>query len=271
MALEVQQVSYRYKQQSALHQVSLKLAAGEKVVVAGANGSGKSTLLKAMAGLYLPNEGQVTIDGYGSEPGGHLLPGVGLVVANPERYFFAATVQEELAYSLHNRGIKGSALREQMAEVLVAVGLSPAFLPRNPFFLSLGEQRKVGIASILLLKPRYLLLDEPFSNLDSPGESSLVNFLSAYAAAGNTVVVSSHRFNAITNWGERLLVVEAGCLIYDGSMLSWQINPQRPLMLDEFAHLRYALSQKGIIVDYTCEPEMMAEHIIQAVSGKGVV
>lgn len=270
MPLKCQQISYKYNNQQPLviSQLSTTVNMGESVVVAGANGSGKSTLLKIMAGLYRPQAGEAVVDDYpASEPGG-LLPGVGLVVANPERYFFAATVEEEIAYGLQNKDRRSPAGSDQIAEILELVGLNAQFLSRNPFALSLGEQRKVGIASVLVRKPHYLLLDEPFSNLDNQGAERLAAFLADYVISGKAVVISSHRAAEVA-WCQRLLVLQAGSLIYDGSMESWQQNPQRPIMLGEAAYLRYTLAAGGINIDYRDLPEEIARQIRLSLAAAG--
>jgi len=239
-------------------------------VVAGANGSGKSTLLKIMAGLYAPQAGEVVVDGYRTRQQGRLLPGVGLVVANPERYFFAPTVEEEVAYGLQNKDGRYNSTREQIVEVLKLVGLSADFLARNPFYLSLGEQRKVGIASVLALQPRYLLLDEPFSNLDREGATRLGEFLASYVNNGKAVVISSHRAAEVA-WCQRLLVLESGHLSFDGSMAAWQQHPKEPIMLGEVAYLRYALAARGIDINYSTSPKEIAGQIIHRVVPGGLI
>lgn len=270
LPLICREVTYKYnsRQPAVIHGLSFKINPGEAAVLGGPNGSGKSTLLKILAGLYQPTKGQIEIDNQLlGKKNGQLLPGVGLVLANPEHYFFAATVEDEIAYGLQNKGVKRSQLRNRVVEVLEYVGLGSEFLTRNPFYLSLGEQRKVGIASVLILKPLYLLLDEPFSNMDSEGSVNLARYLTKYVMAGNSVVISSHRADEVISWCQRLLVLETGELRYDGSLVNWQQHPQMPVLLGEAAYLRYSLAACGINIDYSNDPQSIAAQIVQAWQG----
>lgn len=265
MALVGQELSYQYDSNLPLviNQISLEINPGEAVVVAGLNASGKSTLLKILSGVYRPISGQVLLDDTISTRAGRLRPGVGLVMANPERYFFAATVEEEIGFGIQNRGVKPKQVRELVVQALRAVNLGDEFLRRNPFFLSLGEQRKVGIAATLVLQPHYLLLDEPFSNLDINGVHSLSGYLKAFAEAGHTVIVTSHRALEVM-WCQRLLVLDQGQLCYDGQLEDWQLKPQLPVLLTEAAYLRFCLAKRGIIIDHLASPQEIANQIILA-------
>jgi len=158
---------------------SLELRAGERVLVAGGNGSGKTSLLLLLAGLADPDGGRIER----TPPAGFGAP-TAMAFQEPERSCFAETVAGELGFGLARLGVGEPLRSERVDGALRAMGLAPErYRDRDPFRLSLGEQRRVALASLLALEPALLLLDEPAAGLDEEGRALLVEALSASPAA----------------------------------------------------------------------------------------
>ena len=150
----------------ALDGVSLRIAPGEALGLAGASGSGKSTLAQHMNGLLRPTEGTVRVDGLeiprrGGDLG-RIRATVGLLFQFPEQQLFEETIEQDVAFGPRNLGLPPAEVRERVAEALELVGLPPSrFAGRSPFALSGGERRRAALAGVLAMRPRCLVLDEP--------------------------------------------------------------------------------------------------------------
>lgn len=221
MPLSLESVDYTYSVgsrllQPALRGVSLEVAPGEIVLLLGATGSGKSTLLRIAAGLLVPQAGVGTIDG---EPlaAGTARGRVGLVFQNPESQLFAETVLADVSFGPANMGASDDEAADRSREALRSVGLDPeAFGDRSPFGLSGGEARRVAIAGVLAMRPRYLLLDEPTAGLDSSGRTAVLAALARVRTSVGTVVVS-HDAEEFLGEADRVLVLAEGSPAFSGS------------------------------------------------------
>jgi energy-coupling factor transport system ATP-binding protein len=205
--------------QPALRGVTLSVATGECVVVLGASGSGKTTLLRLAAGLLKPSSGCVDIDGMSGDAR-RIDPfrgTVGLAFQRPEAQFFAATVEEDVAFGPHNLGAGDSAVAAARS-ALDLVGLAPGvFAQRSPFTLSGGEARRAALAGVLAMSPRYLLLDEPTSGLDTAGRRA-VSAAIARVRASTGVVVVTHDADEFLSGADRVLVLRAGSVVFSGNV-----------------------------------------------------
>jgi len=157
----------------ALSGVSFQVTPGQLVLVVGSTGSGKSTLLRLLAGLLEPTQGALSI---GDAPltAATARGSIGLVFQDAESQLFAETVLDDVCFGPRNLGVSGSELAMRAGAALSAVGLEhEAYGGRSPFGLSGGEARRVAIAGVLAMRPRYLLLDEPTAGLDASGRAAI--------------------------------------------------------------------------------------------------
>jgi len=201
--------------------LSFRLGAGEKVVLLGANGCGKSTLLKILNGLVFPSSGSYRY--YGEQVTQARMrerdwvrcfrQEVVLLFQQPDAMLFNPTVRDEIAYGPRKLG--WTDVDQRVAYWAAALRLQ-AVLDKPPFMLSGGEKQKVALASILVLDPKVILLDEPSASLDPRATGWLVDFL---LDTGATVVVSTHDLAMAAECGERCLIIgEDGRIAYDGPL-----------------------------------------------------
>jgi cobalt/nickel transport system ATP-binding protein len=196
-----------------LDAVSFEVASGEHVALAGPNGAGKTTLLWALVGAA-PCEGLVEIAGHRAGPRSleDLRRDVGFVFADPGDQLFLPTVLEEVAFGPEQRGWSEDVVRRRVEVALALVGLT-GFEVRASGELSLGEQRRLAVATVLSTQPRALLLDEPTASLDPRARREM---LSAVRATSATVIFATHDLEAVLELRARVLVLSGGRLVADG-------------------------------------------------------
>lgn len=228
--------SYGRKQpRPVLCDIALQAGDDRYLLIGGASGSGKSTLCRTFNGL-IPHFyngrlfGRVTVGGVDTRSlsVGHLFDRVGMVFQNPEAQLFNRTVAREIAFGLESLGLKGDEIRQRIAEAAVEVGIED-LLERFPHQLSGGQQHLTAVAAVLALRPRVLILDEPFANLDPLATARLRRLLAAIGARGGSrLVVCEHRLNLTAPDAGRMIVVRDGRLVADGepaAVLSGDVRP----------------------------------------------
>ncbi len=206
----------------ALRGITLEIGPGERVGISGPTGSGKSTLVQHIAGLLTPASGQVLLDGV---PAHARTPEararrhqVGLAFQFPEAQMFELTVFREVAFGPRHLGLGADEIAARVRWALEMVGLDPdSFADRVPFALSGGEMRRVALASILALKPRVLILDEPTAGLDPRGRSDILARLRAWQAeTGATLILVSHHLDEMAGLVDRVVLLASGQVVADG-------------------------------------------------------
>jgi energy-coupling factor transporter ATP-binding protein EcfA2 len=214
--MELQSISHTFQSgtafsQQALQDINISIQEGEFLVIAGPEGSGKTSLLLIMAGLIKPDQGRVYYQGQ-LLPRQGIHPHLGLVFQHPEQQIFELTVGEEVAFGPMNRGIKGKNLQTEVAQALTAVGLDPdLYHHRRIKELSSGEKRRVAIASILVMHPRVLLMDEPFNGLDYSGRSQLIRHLAELNRnQGITIIMITHQIHPVYPYCSRIIQLSQG-------------------------------------------------------------
>ena len=225
MILRFEGVSYRYPSAAswALNGLDLSLEPGESVLIAGSSGSGKSTLCRACIGL-VPHFhhgkwiGKVFVDGLDTtqHPVYELFRHAGLVFQNTDAQLFNQTVESELTYGLESLGLPHDEIEQRLnwASRLVELG---NLMYRSPHLLSGGEKQRVALGSILALRPRLLLLDEPFTHLDPQGTEELRRILRMMKSEGMALILVEHRLHEMIEDVDQVIVLHQGKIAAKGA------------------------------------------------------
>jgi len=226
-------------EQTAVKDVSLEFSTGELVALVGHTGSGKSTLVQLMNGLLHPDAGQILVDGVSlgdkTQESRLAARSVGMVFQYPEHQLFAETVYEDIAFGPKNKGMTADEIDAAVKFAMNFVGLDfETFKQRNPLQLSGGQMRRVAIAGVVAMRPKYLILDEPAAGLDPKGRRQILQqILTLHKQQEIGIILITHSMEEAAA-AERLWVMDDGKLVFDGV-------PQ-----DFFLHHRDELLQLGL-------------------------
>jgi cobalt/nickel transport system ATP-binding protein len=221
---ELKNVSFDYEGIPALREFCLQVREGERIVLLGPNGSGKSTLLRILDGLYFPVTGTLRFSG--TELTESRLRDdsfvldfrcrVALVFQNPDVQLFNPTVFDEVAYGPLQLQWKKEDLVRHVEETLSSMNLSH-LRDRTPYRLSGGEKKRVALASVLVLDPEVLLLDEPTATLDPRSQSQVVDLIQRWKGTSKTVITATHQLEIVEDIADRVVVMDAGTIVASGT------------------------------------------------------
>ena len=243
--LKVEGLSVSYGDNPAIiEDMSFSLKKGERLAIVGKNGAGKSTLAKALCG-FVPSQGKLTYKG--QDISQDSIAGrserIGFVLQNPNQMISQTMIFDEVALGLRLRGIEEAEVEERVHEVLKTCGLY-SFRKWPISALSFGQKKRVTIASILVLKPEIIILDEPTAGQDYKTYTDIMNFLDSLQKQGHTIVMITHDMQLMLEYSDRCLVVVEGKVIADDNPVT--ILNQKDLL--ESANLKqtslYTLGQK---------------------------
>ena len=265
MPFSLKNVSYTYQKgtvfaQEAIREINLTINDGEILAILGATGSGKSTLLQLLNGLLIASQGIVIYNNRNLATLSRkelvtLRQQVGMVFQYPEQQIFADRVYDEIAFGPLNLGLNEEEVDKRVRESMLQVGLDfEEYYYRQTKALSSGEKRRVALAGILALKPRYLLLDEPTAGLDFEGRRSVINCLQELNQRDNiTIIFVTHHLQDLYHLCKRLLILDKGEVKLDISACElWQnYNRIKELEVELPPHLEvaYQLQQRGWHLD----------------------
>lgn len=243
--LKVEGLSVSYGDSPAIiEDLSFSLKKGERLAIVGKNGAGKSTLAKALCG-FVPSQGKLTYKGQdiSQDSIAERSERIGFVLQNPNQMISQTMIFDEVALGLRLRGIEEAEVEERVYEVLKTCGLY-SFRKWPISALSFGQKKRVTIASILVLKPEIIILDEPTAGQDYKTYTDIMNFLDSLQKQGHTIVMITHDMQLMLEYSDRCLVVVEGKIIADDNPVT--ILNQKDLL--ESANLKqtslYTLGQK---------------------------
>ena len=221
---DVDNISFDYEGIPALRDFSLKIMQGERIALLGANGSGKSTLLRILDALYFSANGAVRF--FGQELSERRIRDqsfsqdfrkrVALVFQNPDVQLFNPTVFDEVAYAPLQLQWGRADLVRRVEETLSAMSLLH-LRDRTPYRLSGGEKKRVALASVLILDPEVLLLDEPTVMLDPKSQSLVVDLIQQWKGSTKTVITATHQLEIVEDIADRVVVMDAGTILATGT------------------------------------------------------
>jgi energy-coupling factor transport system ATP-binding protein len=216
--LDVQNVSYGYSKKAApaIQNISLSLRQGEVVAMVGQNGAGKTTLMKCITGVFKSTQGSVKINGVDVTRLNALerAKQVGLILQNPDNQLFRMSAEEEVAFGLTNQGLSKAEIKRITDEVLQLTGMEK-FRHVYPFRLSLGDRRKLAVASIYAMHPSILIFDEPTTGQDFQGRYQLCDLAMRLNRMGTTIIMITHDMSLVAKYTQRTLVMGKGTILLD--------------------------------------------------------
>ena len=222
-SIEIERLSFSYPDgHPALRDVSLTIQPCEKVALVGPNGAGKSTLILHLNGI-LSGQGDLCVAGLPVIRGnlGKVRARVGLVFQTPDDQLFSPTVYDDVAFGPRYQGFAEDKVRSLVGEALDTVGMGD-YARRISHHLSVGEKKRIAIATVLSMKPEVLVLDEPTAGLDPRARRSLINLLRDLPL---TMLVSTHDMLMVRELFPRMVIMDRGRIVADG--------PTTELMADE--------------------------------------
>ncbi len=236
--VNLENVTYQYPltERPALENVSLRVEPGEFMAVIGPNGAGKSTLCYAIAG-FIPHffkgelSGMLEVTGIETKTASldQMTLNAGLVFQNPFNQISGAkfTVFEEIAFGLENIGVSRGEMTERVTQVMALTGIT-SLAERSPYTLSGGQQQRVALASILVMEPKVLVLDEPTSQLDPIGSREVFRVIKTMSERGMTVILVEHKVEWIAQFAGRVVALHEGRVLFDGSPQDVLTSPLLP-------------------------------------------
>jgi energy-coupling factor transporter ATP-binding protein EcfA2 len=218
--LSIRDLTFGYtREQPILKNVSLELETGSIVALLGQNGSGKTTLARALIGINRVERGTVYLgDRDISDLGPREISAeIGYVFQNPDHQFVTDQIDEEVAYGLKVRGYAEDFIARRVDEVLDIVDLA-RYRHRSPFNLSLGERRRLSVATMLVLEPRLLVLDEPTIGQDHERAQHLMRLMDRLRERySTTILMITHDVRLVAEWADRAIALRAGGIAFDGT------------------------------------------------------
>ncbi|HEX8032501.1 MAG TPA: energy-coupling factor transporter ATPase [Ktedonobacterales bacterium] len=218
---ELENVTYSYSEDRppALDDIALTVKRGEYVALLGHNGSGKSTLARLLNGLRVPSSGRILVAGDDTrlpESRGRIRELVGMIFSDPDNQIVATIVEDDVAWGLAARGRPRTEITHRVDVALAAVGLTD-MRARPPYELSGGQRQRLAIAGVLALEPACIVADEPTALLDPQARVEMVGLLhDLHRARGLTVVHVTHLLEEAA-LADRIIILEAGHVAFDGS------------------------------------------------------
>jgi energy-coupling factor transport system ATP-binding protein len=249
----------------ALQGVSLDVFSGQFIALIGQNGSGKTTFAKCLNGLLPPTTGYVKIDELDTRDKGttkKIVTKVGYVFQNPDHQLFNNTIYKEIAYGPHNIGLPESDVKERVEEAAQVCGVETGLFQEHPFFLTKGLRQRVAIASILAMRPKTIIVDEPTTGQDMRQSIEVMNFLrDLWEKEGHTVIIITHEMPIVAQYAQRVVVLGQGKLLMDGT--TREVFSETELLARTFVkppqitQLAQAMSDKGVPRDVLSVDEMV--------------
>lgn len=217
--LELRDVSFGYeKNRPVLHKLNLLVNKGEMICIAGRNGAGKSTVSKLICGFYKPTSGSILMNGrdIAKDTIKERAERIGFVMQNPNHMISKTLLYDEVALGLKLRGVSEELIRERVHHVLKICGLY-AFRSWPISALSYGQKKRVTIASIMILEPEVIILDEPTAAQDYRHYNDMMEFLLTLREQGMTVIMITHDMHLMLEYADRAVVLSDGVKLADDS------------------------------------------------------
>ncbi len=219
-ALEVENLNFSYNTGFEIQDISFKLEENTINALTGNNGSGKTTLLRLLVGLLKPKSGIIKIYNEilsrNKQKLWEIRKGIGFLFQNPDNQLFAPTIEEDISFGARNLKLDEKEVKIRVNWALEAVGLTQ-FRNYSPFNLSWGQRKRAALAGLLVMKPKLLILDEPFANLDFKSIYNHLKILDKLRRETEiTIFFTTHNLFFVEHWADELIVLDNGRVIFEG-------------------------------------------------------
>lgn len=258
MGIEIKNFSYKYplEDKNVLENLNLKIEKGEFWAVIGKNGSGKTTLCNALR-RFVPDfykgevTGEIVVDGKNLKDFSpkELVTKIGFVFQNPFTQISGVkdTVFEEIAYGLENLAVEKEKIIKRVNETLKLLEIEH-LKDKNPQEMSGGQKQRVALASIIVMDPEILVIDEPTSQLDPKGTQDIFKIINIMAKKGKTIILVEHKLELIAEYAEKIVVLDEGKIILSGKaseVLNNKSLLEKGIGMTQYSMLVYKLEKAG--------------------------
>ena len=258
MGIEIKNFSYKYplEDKNVLENLNLKIETGEFWAIVGKNGSGKTTFCNALR-RFVPDfykgevTGEIVIDGKNLKDCSpkELVTKVGFVFQNPFTQISGVkdTVFEEIAYGLENLAVEKEKIIKRVNETLKLLEIEH-LKDKNPQEMSGGQKQRVALASIIVMDPEILVIDEPTSQLDPKGTQDIFKIINIMAKKGKTIILVEHKLELIAEYAEKIVVLDEGKIILSGDkkeILNNRLLEEKGIGMPQYSKLAYELIKVG--------------------------
>jgi energy-coupling factor transporter ATP-binding protein EcfA2 len=256
--IEFKDVSFSYNSElAALHHINLAIHDGEMVAILGRNGSGKTTLVRHVIGLNHPSHGKVCVLGkdVAETPTHQLAQHVGFCFQNPNHQIVSFNVRDEMTFGLKAHNIDPSEYEARIRESLEIVDMTD-YLDTEVFDLGKGQKQRIALASVLTLKPRILVIDEPTTGQDPEMVDEIFSIIKRLNELGTTILLITHRIDYAAMFAQRAVVLQYGKISYDGPISGLLSNAD--LMYDNSLDFPETTKLAALLQDYGVPPHTVA-------------
>lgn len=267
--IEVSDLVFEYPDgTTALRGLSMDVFANQFIALIGQNGSGKTTLAKCLNGLLKPTQGYVKIDDLDTREKGttkKIVTKVGYVFQNPDHQLFNNTIFKEIAYGPRNLGLDEAQVNERVVEAARVCGVEEVLFTEHPFFLTKGLRQRVAIASILAMRPRTIIVDEPTTGQDLRQSLEVMNFLrDLWQNEGHTIIIITHEMSIVAQYAQRSVVLGQGKILMDGTTREVFARPdllaQTFVKPPQITRLAQAFTEQGFSAGVLSVDEMVEQY-----------
>jgi len=227
ITIDLEAISFSYTNQKGIFSnLSVKFEANEQVAIIGRNGSGKTTLAKLIIGMLKPNSGQITFNDRSIEKESiaNIAEMIGYVFQNPNIMLFTNSVEKELLLSLQRFSLTKDEKYTKVNEMLNFFGIEK-YRKIHPRTLSRGEKQKLALATVLIQNPEAIILDEPFSGIDTAQKIIIRDYIKKMKKQGKLILVITHDLDSVLEESNRIIALNDGKIVFDGKKNDFFSDP----------------------------------------------
>ncbi len=241
-------MNFEYNSNFSISDLSLIIEENSIYALTGNNGSGKTTLLRLLVGLLKPKSGTIKIFNEiltrDKNQLWKLRQRIGFLFQNPDDQLFAPTIEEDVGFGARNLGLEEEEVKKRVNWALEAVNLTE-YRNFSPYDLSWGQKKRAALAGLLVMKPKLLILDEPFANLDFRSIYNHLKILETLRKEEKmTILFTTHNLFFIEHWADKVLVLNDGKAVFEGNIEEGLNNPKIKKLLGSYEDILNLLNQK---------------------------